>query len=129
MADRAGQSGCRSTWLDPLRCRPGSGRFAVPSNKLQSLVWPTLPAAESMAAGLVDEVIAPDQLMSRAQEIARQLARIPPRVYSLTKLALRAEALGRMDQASGPDQAVFDVWAAAETLAHVREYVHRTLGK
>jgi hypothetical protein len=58
------------------------------------------------------------------------LALIPPTVYRLTKQSLRAEALGRIEQAGEqPDRAALEVWSAAETHAHIREYLRRTLGK
>jgi enoyl-CoA hydratase len=107
-------------------------RFALPRDKVQSLIYTgrTLPPQEALAAGLVDEVVAPGDLPARAHEIARQLALIPPPVYRLTKQALRAEALERIERAGEPlDRAALDVWSAAETHAHIREYLRRTLGK
>jgi enoyl-CoA hydratase/carnithine racemase len=75
-------------------------------------------------------VVAPDQLPARAQEVARQLALIPPPAFRLTKQALRAPALERIDRAGAShDQAVTEVWLAAETHSHVREYLRRTLRK
>jgi enoyl-CoA hydratase len=107
-------------------------RFTVPREKVQSLIYTgrTLPAREALGAGLVDEVVAPDALPERAQEVARQLALIPPPVYRLTKQSLRAEALERIERAGDEvDRAALEVWSAAETHAHVREYLRRTLGK
>ena len=107
-------------------------RFGVPGEKLPSLLYTgrTLAAREALGAGLVDEVVAPGDLPDRAQEVARQLASIPPPVYRLTKRALRAEALERIERAGErPDRAALEVWSAAETHAHIREYLHRTLGK
>jgi enoyl-CoA hydratase len=107
-------------------------RFAVPRDKVQRLIYTgrTLPPAEALAAGLLDEVVAPDQLLARAQEVARQFAAIPPATYRLTKQALRAEALERIDRASEvQERAVLDVWSAAETHAQIREYLRRTLRK
>ena len=107
-------------------------RFAVPREKLQSLIYTgrTLSAREALGAGLVDEVVSPDALPARAQEVARQLALIPPPVYRLTKQSLRAEALERIERAGDEvDRAALEVWSAAETHAHVREYLRRTLGK
>jgi enoyl-CoA hydratase len=107
-------------------------RFAVPPDKVQALIYSgrTLPPQEALAAGLLDEVVPFDALLARAQEVAQQLARIPPRAYHLTKLALRAEALARIDGAGEPlEQAVLEVWSAAETHAHIREYLQRTVRK
>jgi len=107
-------------------------RFAVPQDKVQSLLYTgrTLLPQEALTAGLVDEVVAPDDLLARAQEIARQFALIPPQVYRMTKQALRAEALERIERAGDlHDQAALEIWTAAETHAHVREYLRRTLRK
>jgi enoyl-CoA hydratase len=105
-------------------------RFAVPPDKVQALVYTgrTLPPREALATGLVDEVVAPAELPARAQEVARQLALVPPEAYRLTKQYLRAEALGRIDRAGESyDPAVLRVWCAPETDAHVREYLQRTV--
>jgi enoyl-CoA hydratase len=107
-------------------------RFAVAREKLQSLIYTgrTLSAQEALGAGLVDEVVAPDALLSRAHELAEQLGRIPPSVHRLTKQSLRAEALERIDQAGELlDQAALEAWSAPQTHAHIREYLRRTLGK
>ena len=107
-------------------------RFAVPPHQAQALIYSgrTLPPPEALAAGLIDEVVPPDALLTRAQEVAGQFARIPPAAFRLTKLALRAEALGRIDQADeARERAVVDTWLVAETHAHIREYLRRTLGK
>jgi enoyl-CoA hydratase len=107
-------------------------RFAVPRDKVQSLVYTgrTLPPQEALAAGLVDEVVPAEDLLARAQEVAHQLALIPPQAYRLTKQSVRAVALERMERAGeAQDRAVLEVWSAAETHAHVREYVRRTIRK
>jgi enoyl-CoA hydratase len=107
-------------------------RFAVPRDKVQSLIYTgrTLPPQGALAAGLVDEVVAAEALLARAREIARQLTLIPPTVYRLTKQSLRAAALERIERAGEAlDRAALEVWSAAATHAHVREYLRRTLGK
>jgi enoyl-CoA hydratase len=107
-------------------------RFVVPRDKVQSLVYTgrTLPPEEALAAGLVDDVVPPENLLARAQEVARQLALIPPAVFRLTKESLRAGALDRMDRAGDhQDRAALELWSAAETHARVREYMHRTVHK
>jgi enoyl-CoA hydratase len=107
-------------------------RFAVPRNQAQSLIYTgrTLLPQDALRASLVDEVVAPDALQGRALDVARQLAAIPPAAFALTKQALRAQALERIDAAAERrDSAVLDAWTAAETLTHIREYLRRTLGK
>jgi enoyl-CoA hydratase len=133
MADGAGKIGIPELMVGvPF---PGAAleivRFAVPRQKLQSLIYTgrTLSAQDALAAGLVDERVAPEALLTRAQELARQLAQIPTAAFSLTKLSLRAETLERIDQAGQLDQAALDLWSSPETHAHIREYLRRTLGK
>jgi enoyl-CoA hydratase len=107
-------------------------RLAVPTDKVQSLIYTgrTLSPREALGAGLVDEVVASDALLTRAQELAQQLARIPLTTYRLTKQSLRAAALERIEKAAEmQDRAALELWSAPETLAHIREYLRRTLGK
>src|SRR5262249_10864255 len=97
-------------------------RFAVPRQKLQSLIYTgrTLSASDALAAGLVDELVAPDALPTRAHELARQLAQIPAATYRLTKQALRAEAMERIEKMSErQDQAALEVWSAPKTHMHI----------
>jgi 2-(1,2-epoxy-1,2-dihydrophenyl)acetyl-CoA isomerase len=70
----------------------------------------TLPAREALAVGLVDEVVLPDQLLERAQALARRLAAGPTRAFGEirrllntaqdqpleTQLELEAQALARV---------------------------------
>jgi enoyl-CoA hydratase len=99
---------------------------------MQSLLYTgrTLLPQEALAAGLVDEVVAPESLLTRAREIAEQLAQIPSQTYRLTKQSLRATALEQIERASAQqDPAALEVWAAEETRTHIREYLRRTLRK
>jgi len=106
-------------------------RFAVPKDKIQTLIYSgrTLRPRDAVAAGLIDEVVAPDDLMPRAAQVARQLAAIPAETYHLTKQCLRAPTLLRIDQAGEHDQLAMKVWASPDTHAHIREYLSATLRK
>ena len=101
----------------------------MPQDKLQQLVYSglTLEPAEACASGFVDEVVAPADLLPRAQTIARQLAEVPPEAYRLTKQYLRAEALARMDASEDNDAAALAVWSSPQTHARIREYMARTV--
>lgn len=104
-------------------------RFAVSPERVQALIYTgrTLPPREALAQGLVDEVVDADALLARAREVAAQLAALPPEVFRLTKQALRAQAVARMDAAAEYDRAAHALWAAPETHARIREYVERTM--
>ena len=105
-------------------------RFALPNDKAQKLIYScrNLPPQEALAMGIVDEVVAPDSLLPRAMETARQLAAIPTPTFRTTKTALRATALERIDRPSeANDKAAMEVWTAAETLDHLRDYLKKTI--
>jgi enoyl-CoA hydratase len=106
-------------------------RFAVPSSKLQQLIYTglTLAPADALAWGLVDEVVPPEELVPRAQAIARQLAAVPAEVYAMTKKQLRADALARMDSSQENDAAAVAEWASPQTHAAIKEYFARTVSK
>jgi enoyl-CoA hydratase len=107
-------------------------RFAVPRDQLQSLLYTgrTLPPPDAYAGGLVDAVVPAGELMTQAQELAGQLARVPRPVYRLTKQTLRAEALDRIDRGGAlQDRLALEMWSASETHVQIREYLRRTLGK
>lgn len=62
----------------------------VPLARRMVLGGLVLGAPEALAAGLVDELVEPEQLMGAALGLAEQLARAAPLALQLTKLALAA---------------------------------------
>jgi len=69
--------------------------------------------------GLIDEVVEPDQLLSRAEEVARRFAAIPPESFRLTKLLLHNTPAG--------DEAAVKVWSDPAIHQHIRDYLARTI--
>jgi enoyl-CoA hydratase len=107
-------------------------RFVVPRDRVQSLIYTgrTLPPQEALAAGLIDEVVPPTDLLARAQAVAQQLAAIPPETFRQTKQALRSQTLEQIDRNSdAQDRGAMAVWTAPETHEHIREYLRRTVRK
>ncbi|HXH06459.1 MAG TPA: enoyl-CoA hydratase/isomerase family protein [Vicinamibacterales bacterium] len=82
-------------------------------------------ATEAAALGLVDELAAPGAVVTRAIEIARELAARPADAFRLTKASLREPALARMHAAESAQAGLVDVWAAEETLAAIRTHLER----
>ena len=87
----------------------------------------TYEPAAAAAHGLVDEVTAPDALMPRALEAARELAARPAESFRLTKMFLRAGAAERIRAADRELQDLIGVWSSERTLEAVRAYVSATL--
>ena len=79
----------------------------------------TFTPEEARAKGLIDEVVAPDQLMTRAEAEATRLASIPSESFRLTKLQLRRLDVNEDDVAS--------VWRDPEIHTHIKEYLARTI--
>lgn len=89
----------------------------------QSLVYSgrTISPDEAKLVGLIDEVVAPDFLHTRADLIARELAAIDGRNFAITKKQLRGAAVS--------DSEVVKMWSAPEVHDHIREYLSKTVGK
>lgn len=97
-------------------------KFAA-GREAQSLAYsaPTVSPVEARQRGLIDEVVPADQLMARAAEVAARFAAIPHDSFRLTKLQLRRNR--------DVNAEVRDIWTRPETLAHVKDYMARTVGK
>jgi enoyl-CoA hydratase len=90
----------------------------------------TFPADEALKRGLVDELVEPDQVMDRALEAARSLAGLPPATFAMTKGQIRQPLIDAMANHGGRVDALAErIWTSPDTLAHVRDFVAKTLKK
>ncbi len=81
---------------------------------------------EAQAVGLVDEVVAPDKLLARACERARELSSVPRTAYAQVKLGFRwpaIEAIERTDAAVAEQW--LDTWFSSEAQTRLRAIVER----
>jgi enoyl-CoA hydratase len=83
---------------------------------------------EAIERGLINEIVAPEELIAHAIGRAKTLAALSPSAFALSKRQTRAPALARMAADADRDQ-VEQIWTAPETLARIRDYVERTLRK
>ncbi len=105
-------------------------RFAVPAREIQALLYSgsTYPADEALPRGFIDETAEPDLLLARAVEVAQRFAAIPRETFLATKRQLRGPTLARMrDVEREQHDAIVAAWSAAETHAHIRRYLDRTV--
>jgi len=80
-----------------------------------------LDPGAALAAGLVDEVCAADQVVPRAHACARELLALPPRAMLLTRAASRAPLVALFDQGDGGFvEAAVDLWFGEEAQARLR---------
>jgi enoyl-CoA hydratase len=99
---------------------------------LQELVYTgrTFGAEEALARGLVHEVVAPERLLTRAEEIANELASFPAEAFRMTKRAVVAPVLERtakLEAELGAEIAA--AWEAPRTIEDIRAYLDRTVGR
>jgi enoyl-CoA hydratase len=107
-------------------------RFAVRRDVLSEVILfgRTYSADESLARGIVDELVEPDRLLERALELAEDLASIHPASFARTKLDLRRPILDALAKhAAEHDRAMIEAWGSEPVLAAVRAFVEKTLGK
>ena len=105
-------------------------RYAAGSRWAQELVLlaETYAADEAQLRGLVDEVVAPEQVLPRAVELAQQLAAIPRRTFELTKRQLRAPTLERVDRLTARfEQQISASWQHPEMRDAITAFVDATL--
>jgi enoyl-CoA hydratase len=83
-------------------------------------------ADEARTVGLADEVVAPEDLLDRALEVAGRLGSLGPAAFRLAKAQLRRPVLERI-ASDGPvvDPEVKALWSSPETLASIRAQVDR----
>ncbi len=76
-----------------------------------SLTGETIDAAEALRIGLVSDVVADDQLLIKAQEIAAKIAANPPHAVRMTKRLLREAQTADLKN-------ILEMSAAMQSLAH-----------
>lgn len=97
---------------------------AGPATDSLVLTGRTMDAAAARETGLVDEVVAPDELMTTALARAQRLALAPAEVYALSKTQLHRPTRQRID-ANRPidDPRVLELWSSPATHDLLRGYL------
>jgi enoyl-CoA hydratase len=106
-------------------------RFATGGRGLPVLAYlgGTLAPADALAAGLVDEVVAPEALTDRAAAMSALLATVPAESFRLTKAALRRPYLDAISRADAIDDEVVVAWSTPTTFDTIRAYLERLRAK
>jgi enoyl-CoA hydratase len=105
-------------------------RYTTPREHFSTLALTgrTWGPEESLARGLVDEVVDPEKLLDRACEVAAELGAISPPVFTATKLAVRRPMLeAAREQAAKTDVAVLQHWLSPETLRQVAKFAEQAI--
>jgi len=107
-------------------------RFAVPPRYLPefTLCGATYDTDAALTRGWIDEVAEPQELLEDAVAVAQELATLSPPAFAQTKMQIRQAVTERYrDSGVATDKAVTEIWTAPATVAHIRDYVARTLKK
>lgn len=101
-------------------------RFATSEAHLQELVYrgKTYAVAEAYERGLVDEVVEPDTLLTRAIEVSSQLGSEPSARFRITKKQLRQPTIDRMERyAKETQREVIAAWKDPVSLESIQRYL------
>jgi len=83
-----------------------------------------LDPEEALAVGLVDELVAPVELVELAVAAAVQLADIPAETFAFTKRQLRGEVRARIERDTAAQRdGLVDAWSGEPVQAAVRSYL------
>jgi enoyl-CoA hydratase len=106
-------------------------RATVPPGLFAPLVYRgrLLSHEEALAAGLLHELAAPEELEAAARTAARDLAQRPRAAFALTKELERAPLLAAWQATRTQDPRILDLWNDPATTATIRAYLERTLGR
>lgn len=105
----------------PLLCRAYAR--LVGEQRASSLLMrgAMLDPAAALAAGLVDEVCAPDAVVPRARALAQQLIALPPRAMHITRAATRSSLVALFDEDEGDFiESAIELWFGEEAQARLR---------
>lgn len=107
-------------------------RFALPPQHLQMLMYTgrTFLCDDALRLGMIDEVVDAASLSTRADELARHFAALPPRAFALAKRQLRDKTIARAKHYGNElDAEVQELWGDPTTIERVREYLAKTVKK
>jgi len=90
----------------------------------------TMPAAEAVALGLVDRVVAAADLQAAALAAAAELAdRIPADTFAHTKAQLRRDAVARIHDHADEDVAATELWVERVRDGRIARYLEAVTGR
>jgi enoyl-CoA hydratase len=91
------------------------GELAPPAVRRLGLRADLLDPSTALGLGLVDEVVAPDQVLPRALEVAAEFAALPKETYRLVKAQLRRDVLAEIERVlSGDEDPMLTAWSGGE---------------
>jgi len=84
-----------------------------------------VPAAEARSIGLVDELVAPEDVVARAVEWCKSLLAMPPEAMAITRRLARADLVSLFEANEAELAMLVDQWFSPETQGALRVLVER----
>jgi enoyl-CoA hydratase len=106
-------------------------RAVTPPERLEGLLYTgkLLGPEEAEGLGMVDGVVADEDLLDRAVAVAEGMGAIPEATFALCKRQLREPLRRRIERGAERFEAeVVSRWTSEETLEGIRRYVEENLG-
>ncbi len=105
-------------------------RFVANTRDFQNVVnvGRMFEGSEAVAAGLASEVVAPEKLFDRADQIAQEFSVIPEAAFRLTKQQSRAPVMRIVAQNRADFHAEYlKIWRSPSTRESIQDYVNERL--
>jgi enoyl-CoA hydratase len=100
-----------------------------PAARVLTLVARNVDADRALAMGVLDELVPPDQVLTRAVAVARDLASMPRDAYARIKRQLRGPAFARIEAiAVGQADPMLAGWLGTETATAAASVLRGTAG-
>ena len=116
--------------LPPFVVETFRGRLAAGALEKMSTEGPLFSPAEALAIGLVDEIVAPADLETRALELASRLASLPSAAIAESKRLVRGPAVSRVAESRGRDaKRWIDLWFSPDARQRIGDVVARLAAK
>lgn len=104
-------------------------RFTTPPEHFSTLILTgrTWPPEEALARGLVDELVEPADLETRALAVANELGALLPSSFAATKRAVRQPLVDAAHRAAADDAAVVDSWCSPDVHQQITAFLEKTV--
>lgn len=105
-------------------------RYAVNNQHVPEVVYlaRAYEPNDALRIGLIDEIADAADLMPRALEMARELARVPRQTFELMKRALRRDAVDAARRGTATDDQIKAAWRSPEVLEAIKRQMALVAG-
>jgi len=107
-------------------------RFSTPPQHFPTLVCTgrTFLPEETLARGLVDELVEPGRLIDRSCEVAEEMAAIPAAAFTANKRSVRRPLIEAARRPAALEETtLIEKWSSPDVLRNMGEFAARNIGR